>query len=181
MALLIEDARGKGYKASVSAVNRLNVSAKTAIRAFYQSRDFGACYDTTSLFSAATGNEIIYLKNTSKTEKMYIDFIRVGSANAGIFEVYEVTGTPGGTEITPVNRNLTSSNSADATTYGNAAVTGLTLGNRHSVTRRVANSGATMTFDSTLILGFNDAIAVQYTGSTGSVDATIRYWYEGET
>lgn len=181
MAILIEDARGKGYKASVSVTNRLNVSAKTAQRSFYINRDDGECYNVTTSFSAATGNEVIYIKNDSKTKKMYIDLARVGGVNTGLFEVFEVTGTAAGTEITPKNLNLASSQTADATAYGDASVTGLTIGDRIAMVRVPANSSADIPFESTVILGLTDAIAITYTGSTGIVDALIRFWYEGET
>ena len=71
MAILIEDARGLGYKASVSKTNRLNVSSKIARRAFYINRDEANCYSVTSSFSAATGNEIVYIKIHPK-QKHYL-------------------------------------------------------------------------------------------------------------
>ena len=181
MAILIEDARGRGYKASVSTTNRLNVSAKTAQRSFYISRDAGDCYNVTSSFSAATGNEVIYLQNTSKTKKMYVDLIRVGGVNTGLFEVFIATGTPGGTTVTPINMNLSSSQSAEATAYGDASVTGLTIGDRLALVRVGATDSKDIPLDSTLALGLNDAITITYTGSTGIVDTLIRIWYEGET
>jgi hypothetical protein len=132
----------------------------------------------TTSFSAATGNEIIYIKNTSKTSLLVIDKADVSSVNAGLFELFEVTGTAAGTSISGSNTNLTSGNEADATSLGEASVTGLTIGKRIDLARTSANGSGTMQLKDVLVLGLNDAIAITYTGSTGIVDAAILGYYE---
>jgi hypothetical protein len=129
-------------------------------------------------FSAATGNEVIYIKNTSKTKLLVIDKITVNSVNAGLFELYSATGTASGTTITGVNTNRTSGNSAEASALGEASVTGLTIGDRIDIARVPANGRATMELQDVLILGLDDAITITYTGSTGIVDLIVTGYYD---
>lgn len=174
----LQDGTGSGSYVKVTTDNRIDTSSRQSTRAYYVSRDAGQSYIWTSSFSAATGNEIIYVKNDSTSKNLYIDFIHVSGVNTGLFEVYQVSGTAAGTTITGRNLNLTSSNVADATSYGDASVTGLTIGNRLYLHRTPANSSGTMEINDTLILGVSDAIALTYTGSTGIVDAEIRGFFE---
>jgi len=181
MGIKIEDGVGGGKHASVSVTNRLNVSSKASARAFYISRDSGNAYSWTSSYSAGTGEEVIYVKNTHASNKLFIDKIHVGGVLTGLFELYQVTGTAAGTTITGKNLNLTSSNIAAATALGNASVTSLTIGDRITLVRTAATATTLLNMDNTLILGFGDAIAITYTGSTGIVDTMIRGYYEGAT
>lgn len=175
----IEDGRGSGLFASVSGVQRLNVSAKTAPRIFYISRDDERAFNWTSSYSASTGDEIIYLKNTDTDRNLIIHQVDVGGVNTGLFEIYQVTGTATGTEINGTNLKLASGRTPDALSYGDAAVGGLTLGNRISLLRTDANSSrAVGDIAECLFLGFNDAIAIQYTGSAGIVDCSITGYLE---
>ena len=174
----IEDGKGSGRFASVSGVQRLNVSSKTAPRVFYISRDDGEAYNWTSSFSAGTGNEIVYIKNNSTTKKLIIESLAVGGVLTGLFEIFECTGTAGGTPITGKNINLSSNNEADATSYGNASVTGLVIGDRIGLTRTAATSSNIIIQNGALQLSFNDAICVTYTGSTGIVDCVVRAYFE---
>jgi len=182
MSLKIQDGRGKGTLASVSTVQRLNVSSKNAPRAYYISRDDAECYTWTSSYSASTGDEIIYIQNDSKTKDLYIDQINVGAvASSGLFTVYQATGTATGTIITGVNLNLTSGNVAAATAKGNASVGGAAIGDRIISVRCATGAGQVINLENALILGFNDAIIVTYVGSTGIADIAIRGYYEGAT
>ena len=92
-----------------------------------------------------------------------------------------MTGTPAGTVVTPKNSNLTSSNDADATSYGNAAVTGLTIGDRMVMRRVSATKNDCIQSGVSIILGQGDAIAVTYTGSTGICDAQMHFYFDEET
>lgn len=176
----IEDGGGKGSFAKVNAKQRLDTTAATLNQRALVSIVDGQTFTWTTSFSAATGNEVIYIKNDSKIKLLIIDKVTVNSVNAGLFELYTATGTAGGTSITGVNTNLTSSVVADATAYGEAAVTGLTLGDRIDLARTAANGRANMELQDILILGLNDAIAVEYTGSTGLVDLIITGYFETE-
>lgn len=174
----IEDGTGNGQLSKVNNRKRLDVSAAT----FSESRLIAASdaqtYIWTSAFSADTGEEVIYIKNTSKDKVLIIDKVTVNAVLASLFELYTATGAATGTSITGVNTNLTSGNSADATALGNAEVVSATPGSRIDMARIPANGRATMELNDVLILGFNDAITVTYTGSTGIVDLIITGYYE---
>jgi hypothetical protein len=178
VVIKIEDGIGSGRLAAVNNRNRLDVAASIFTEHHLVAVKDAQTYIWNTSFSAATGNEVIYLKNTSKEKLLVIHRITVNSVNAGLFELYQATGTASGTSITGVNTNLTSGNAADAIAYGEAAVTGITLGNRIDIARTAANGRTAMKLDDVLVLGLNDAIAVEYTGSTGLVDLIITGYYD---
>ena len=178
MSIKIEDGAGSGKLASVSDKQRLRTTSVASPRAYYISREDGQTYSWTSSYSASSGDEIIYIKNTDTERKLFIDIMRFSAVNTALFEVFEVTGTASGTAITGKNLNLSSGSVADATSYGNNAVTGITIGDRITLVRVPANGVHDLNFENALILGFNDAIAVTYTGSTGIADIAIRAFFE---
>ena len=178
MSLSIKDGTGKGYTAKVNKRNKLEVEAAIFSESRLVAKDDAETYLWTSSFSANTGEEVIYVKNTSKTKVLIIDKVTVNGVLTGLFELHIATGTVGGTVITGANSNLTSGNVADATSYGDAAVTGLTIGNRIDLARIPANGRATMELNDVLILGQNNAITVTYTGSTSIVDLIVTGYYQ---
>lgn len=107
-----------------------------------------------------------------------LECFHVGGVNTGLFELFEVTGTAAGTTLTPKNTNLQDSGAADTVSFGEAAVTGLTTGDRLAVARTPANSAREINLNDTVILGLNDAVAIEYTGSTGIVDVMLIGYYE---
>jgi hypothetical protein len=177
--VIIEDGKGSGRSAGVSANQRLDTSSRSAARIYYTSRDFGQAYNWVSSYSASSGDEVIYVQNNSKTDYLYIDHI-VMSAEAGraTFTLYQVTGTPAGTTITGKNLNLVSNNTANATSYGNASVTGITLGAAIDIVSATDDSSVILDLRDALILGFNDAIAISFAGSAGTVNAVISGMFE---
>lgn len=175
----IEGGTGNGKFAAVNEKNRLDVSAATFSESHLKAVE-GDTYIWSTSWSASTGNEIIYIKNTSKTKFLVIESMHVGGVNTGLFELYEVSGTAAGTALTGKNTNLGSAAVADATAFGEAAVTGLTLGDRIALVRTPANTTHEVDLHDVVILGLNDAVAIQYTGSTGVVDAFVIGYYEDE-
>ena len=178
----IEDGRGKNGDASVSIVQRLNVSSKTAPRWFYSSRDFGlsfnAVYD--GLTVAATEYSA-YLKNDSATRNLFVGTIEFHSAEAVKWKIWEVTGTAAsGASVTPSNFNLASGIPAEATAMsGDTAITGLTTVKQLGSHRSQALGDSDMDFEGALILGPGKAIAIEYdTGTTGICSHDIFFWYE---
>ena len=178
----IEDGKGKSGDASVSGSQRLNVSAKTRDRLFYVSRDdeqaFNAIMPT---FSAAAGNYVFYIKNTSSSKNMFLHALEYHSVEAVHWKVWQVTGTAaGGSVITPSNLNLGSGRTAEASCMGGGAtITGLTLGNQIGTHRTQALGEAGMDFGEGLILAPNTAIMVEYnTGTTGLCEIDCIFHYE---
>ena len=178
MAMKLQDGTGKGYVAKVNTKNRLQVTAKTEPAAYINAIADGSSYTWSSSFSAATGEEVLYIKNTSKTELLVLSSMYLGAVNTALFSLYEVSGTAAGTAVTGKNTNLSSGNVAAASAYGEASVTGLTIGDRILQLRVPANSSASYDLQDSIILGFNDAVAVTYTGSTGIADVAIIGFYE---
>ena len=179
MGLQIEDGKGTGSRAAVST-NRLNVSARADSRIFYHSRDDGDAYIVTSIDTAAAAEFNIYFQNTSSTQNFVVNEIALGSAVLAIFKIVTVTGTAAaGSVLTPVNMNRTSSKAASATCRGDGAITGLTEEHLLASVSVLADASVVVDFHDALILGNNDAIAVEYdTGAGGTMHATILGYYE---
>jgi len=178
----IEDGKGKNGKASVSVVQRLNVSAKTAPRYYYQSRDFGlafnAVYDN---LTVAAGEYSMYLKNDSTTRNMFIGHIEFHSAENVKWKIWEVSGTAASGEVvTPSNLNLASGIPAEATAMsGDTAITGLTTVKQLGPHRSQALSESEMNYSGSMILGPGKAIVVEYdAGTTGTCSHDCFFWYE---
>ena len=176
----IQDGGGSGRLATVSSFFRLNVSAKTNPRTFYSSRDEGQAFNAITIdTSADAGDYIWYLKNTSTTDNLYIKHIEFHSVNAAVWAVWEVTGTPTGSTVTPSNLNLGSANAAQATCYGNGAVGGLTTVKRIGTHRNDALGEGEMNYEDALVLAPGSAIAVEYdTGTTGAAEIDCFFHYE---
>lgn len=178
----IEDGKGKNGDASVSSVQRLNVSAKTQPRMFYQTRDFGLGYVAVfDPISAAAGEHIAYLKNTSSTRNLFLTRIEFGSAEAVVFKVSKATGTAAaGETITPTNLNFGSNLTAEAEAMaGNTAITGLTTDGLVGVARTTANGEATEDYEGAVQLGPNDAIVAEYdSGTSGTCSVSMFFFYE---
>ena len=180
--MIIEDGKGKNGACSVSGVQRLNVSAKTRDRVFYISRDDEQAFNAVMpSFSAAAGEYVFYLKNSSSTKNLFLHSLEYHSVEAIHWKVWQVTGTAaGGTVITPTNLNLGSGRLAEATCMGGAAtITGLTLSNQIGTHRTQATGEGGMDFGQGLILAPNTAIVVEYdTGTTGLCEIDCIFHYE---
>lgn len=181
MAEEIIDGTGSGNKAKVKD-NRLDTSSRSNPRSYYVSRDNGRVFNATSdVTSAAAGNYVLYIKNTSQTRNLFIGGIEYHSTNAVQWRVWEVTGTAGGaSDVGSKNLNLGSGFTAEASVYGDAAVTGLTINGRPiGVHRTDANGEAGMEFGDALILTPGTAIAVEYhAGTTGQCEIDCFFYFE---
>jgi len=168
----IEEAQGSD--------GRINTSSRINTRSFYISRDDGQVYTFNSEFAANNGEEVIYIKNTSSTKKLHISSLILSAASEVDWDVFEVTsGTPAGTTITGKNLNLSSSNDASATSFGDASVTGTLTGDTISHARSSSATTVILTYGSALILGQNDDIAVTYgSSSSGEINVTIQGFFE---
>ncbi len=179
--LRIQDGAGTGAEAKVTADNRLDTSSRQNPRLYYISRDEGQVYSVTSHdASAAAGTYILYLKNDSTTKNIYIDEIIVGGVETVLWKLWFVTGTAAaGNALTPTNLNKTSTNAASATSRGDDSITGLSTAGQIGSVRSSANDHADLSTRDAIILGQNDAIAIEYdTGTTGIAEAEIVFYYE---
>lgn len=178
----IEDGQGKNGDMSVSSTQRGNVSSRTAPRTFYASRDDGlafvAIYDG---ITAAAGEYVAYLKNTSTTRNLFIDDMLAGGVENIKWKLFSCSGdAAAGETVTATEFNLSKSIPAEAIAMaGNTAITGLTTLAQLSTGRTPANGGAQRSFESALILGPSDAVVLEYdTGSSGLCEAEFHFHYE---
>ena len=178
----IEDGRGKYGDAGVSADQRLDVSARSAERAFYSARDDGLAYSVTmDAMTLAAGDIAGYLKNTSSTRNLIINDMDFSGVPAGKWIVSSCSGTAAaGTAVTPTNLNLSKGNAAEASAMsGDTSITGLTAIATIGVVRHEALGQQEENFSSGLILGPSDAIMIEYdTGAGGLCEIVIDLHYE---
>lgn len=166
---------------------RLNVSSRSSQRLHYVSRDDGQAYTIISHdATAAAGTYIIYLQNTSSTGlALFVDDIHVEAVETSLFKIWFVTGTAsGGSALTAVNLNKTSSNAAAVAARGDDAITNLTTDGQIGAIRVDANGEGEKHFEDGLILGQNDAIAIEIDTDDGSpaiAGASITFYLETPT
>ncbi len=180
MDVNLQDGGSSGRKATVSTFNRLNVSAKTQPRIFYASRDEGLSFNSISdVASAAAGDYVFYLKNTSSTRNMFIQHIEFHSIEAVKWLIWKVTGTAAGTDIDGNNLNLGSGLPSETENKGDGAVTGLTADYQVGIHRTAAGGEGEMDYTDALILTPGTAVAVEYdTGTTGGCEVDCFFHFE---
>jgi hypothetical protein len=171
-----DDPGGK-VAASVDEVknnrHRGNVSARTASRTFYVSRDDQESFHWVSDLGAGvgtTGGIAFSLENDSSTKNLFIEEIVLVSDTISAWGIYRtlVSDTPAGTTITSVNLNANGPDTSDSKAFGNALVTGIsnTITSKLDTLRSGANSELKIDYFGGLILGRGDGINVQMAGPT---------------
>lgn len=155
------DRASREYVATEGTDGRADTSSRVASRRFYISRDKASLYSWKCRYTASGNDYIFYLKNTSTTEKLYIEQIFASSDAKCDFDVKFVTGTA--VSVTPVTGTNWNGNNARAipATALNSGVTGLTDAGDIIDIDVDANQREMYDFDGSLILGEGDAIAVQ--------------------
>ena len=184
MALEIQGNREKGGVTALdfSDRGRARVDALSNLTSAHVSRDDGLTFNLISHdATAAAGTHICYLKNTSTTRDLYIDLLRVGNAETALWKVWSVTGTAaGGSALTPTNLDLKRGISAEVTARGNDAITGLTQVSEIATVRCPSNDSRDIPLDDTLILGTDNAIAVEIDTDDGTpsiAEVLIRFYF----
>ncbi len=179
----IEDGKGKNGDMSVSTTQRGNVSAKTAPRIMYAARDDGLSYSVVcDNVTAAAGDYVGYLKNTSSTKNIFISDVSASAVEAVKWKMWFVTGTAAaGEAVIPTPFNKSKSIPAEAISLsGDTAITGLTTDGQIITGRSTAGAMIDANFHSALILGPGDAVAIEYdTGTTGLCETSLHFHFEG--
>ncbi len=162
-----EDGTGTGNLAGVDSTNRVLTRAVTETEIFNASNTSQEAYTITSIDAGPSAGEyILYIKNTDTTKDFHISHIEFAAADSDVlWKLHEVTGTASGSSaLTPFNLNLGSGKTATMTARGDGAVAGLsTVAVFHT-----ARNNDEIPFAGSLILGLNDAIAVEYDAGTGN-------------
>jgi len=179
----IEDGGGKNGFANVSNTQRLDVSSRSAARAYYESRDEGQVYTVTVEDAGAVADEeTLYIKNTSTTKDIIIvaTIITCDVSSRWRLKFVTNTSTVAGTVITPTNLNKSSSNAAAAEVRGGATgVTNLIDAGTIGILQCPAGGTVALKGSEGLRLGQNDAIAIECETS-GDVTITITFEYDSE-
>ena len=166
---------------------RMNVSARSDERAYYNSRDVGQCYTMTFNHpSAADGQYSFYLQNTSTDLTLVISSIGINSTNIARLKLWAVTGTAAnGVARVPHNLNETSPNDAAASTAlhdgGGTAISGLTTESIElDDIQLTANAHDEFRLSDRIRMGQNDALALEMDlgTSTPTIFGVIFFYYE---
>jgi len=167
----IEDGKGKNGDMSVSKSQRGDVSARSAPRAMYSARDEGLSFAAIYHFTAAAGEYVAYLKNTSSTKNLFLHRLVIGGVNSVLWKLFFVTGTAAaGATVTATPTNKAKSIPAEVIAMdGDTAITGLTVDGQFAAIRSVAAKDSVEEFDGTIQLGPGDALAVEYDTGTGGI------------
>jgi len=125
MGLQIEDGTGSGKTAKVSLNHQVAVRSESvdssAIVAGRDERYFVWQSD----YAASANDIVLYIQNTDPNRLLKIRKIYLYNSGATTWEMQRVdSGTPAGTEIDALNLTFGSGINANATAYGDAAVTG---------------------------------------------------------
>jgi len=175
---LIEDGKGRGFKASVSSFLRLNVSSKSNPRIYYNSRVLGSAFTFVSEYSATSGDYVLYIKNTSTVNSLVISGVWASADENAKWCIEKVEGVASGTDVVANPLNFSKKTTATADIKGSAAVTGLTKEATVAASRSMANTTIPMQFEDALIIGSSTAIAIKYIGTAGDVSVTVGGHFE---
>ena len=174
----IEDGKGRGYKASVSSSNRINVSSKSNPRAYYVCRDNEDAYSLGTGYAASDGDYVLYIQNTDSSKEMVLTDITLSSSASAKFNIDVVSGTAAGTDAVPLNLKLGAANTVSAVCKANAAVTGLTKTGSLHITNVGAEDHVELHFMESLIIPKGQALAIKYNGIGAEVDVSIMLFME---
>jgi len=128
----IQNGTGDGNLAKVDSKNRLHTRSTTETENHSINTHEEESYIVyTDITPTGAGSQFMYIKNTSDTKDMVIDWYRVwsGASAEAIDIIINPVGTVGTTTtITPNNANITSKNEAAGDFYESVGFTGLTNG-----------------------------------------------------
>ena len=188
---MIEDGTGSGQKVEIDTHNRLQTLAVTMPKSAERALE-GQFYAVATPFLTGTtnGGTMIYVKNTSKTQRFFIESIS-GSYNGGstnrdrsVQVVASVdVGAPSAnnTASTAGNLNLTSANVAELDVeYWDEVGDGMTIVAGTEVFRAILNKGYTrFRLDGSVVMGLNDTFAIAATvEEVGELTLSIQGYFD---
>jgi len=188
--MLLDDGKGRGYKAEITNNNKVRAYATTEKEISYESEVNGEAYTWTAVSANVdTGDTGLLVCNDSATKKLIIQKIYVWADVAAQFKVHvPAYPTLAGTAVVGVNLNRASNNVADAT--AKADETGNTFAAANVITTLrntyysrgngddnadipAAGQGQWVDYDGALVLGYHDCIAVDIIGESAAFECTI--------
>lgn len=166
--------------AGVSSDGRLDVSSRSAARAYYNARDRGQAYSWSALtYDYDIDDTILLVKNTSSSLHLHIHRIWLGGNVAGKVIIHRPTAvvtTPAGTAVTGANLNGSSNNVADA--VAKADETNNVLGTTLFSLRMPADDTLVVDVDDTVTLSQNQSIGIDFGVEGAACQATIVGYFE---
>ena len=138
----------------------------------------GQAYSWTSSLSASSGDNLIYLRNDLGDTVLRPRFIYAISSKRVDYGVKFVTGTPLGTPIDDVilNKVISPAPEANATGYGDAAVTGLSDAGVIAVGSSAVDDHMFIDLGDAVMLGQDGAVAVDIETTTGAAVIKVAIW-----
>ena len=188
----IKDGTGTGHLAGVNDSNRLDVSASSSPRIYYESRDEENAFGITTpqLTVTSGGERVLYIKNTSSTQNMIITDIRPswngGTTNhilALALQLWFGSSAPtaNNTASSAGNLNRSSNNTFDLDVeYWDEGAGGMTIaGGAAALNLLLAQGSTRLEIGGAIILGANDTISFQMTAEeTGEATMIVRGFME---
>lgn len=170
MSVQITDGLGTGYRAGVDGENRVLVRSINENDDFHINQVYGTVWSVPfGPYDPAGANDyIFYLKNTGTQPLRVTDFRLSCTGAIGNAEVHAVTGTAAsGSTLTPVNRNLGSTNTISGIVEGGTDITGLTTaGTIFRMDMDVVNKLYHLSTSSNIIIPKGSAIAILIDSAT---------------
>jgi len=177
MGFQLEGGTGNGYVAKVNADNKLEVRSESVDESGIIAQRDQLYFNWQSDYSATANDIVLYIKNTSADKDLAIRKCYMHNATACDWEFRRVdAGTAAGTAVTAVNLAFGSNIAAEATAYGNAAVTGITSSTVMWSYRTAAATPHYLDANGAVIVKPNNAIAVKTT-ATGAIKVYVAAYY----
>lgn len=177
MNMIIRDGTGAGYSARVFSDNHLAVDAiqSTLERSINETTGRVWTIPFETIDPTGADDYFIYIKNNGSTFITVTDF-RIFSTVSGIVQVRNVSGTAvGGTDITPVGRNLgLDLVPTDTILQSGVDITGLTNeGIIFFIPLDTADKGEHLRTSAGILISPGKSIALIWDTSTGILSGTI--------
>ena len=167
----------KGNAARVTTDGEGLVLAVTQPEEEFISHEKEKSFVLASAYSATANDEVVFLCNDDASDEIIVTDIIVSADAACCFTIFRPTsGTAGGTTVAPVNLFLGSSITAEATAYGNAAVTGSLTGDTLGSVEVGASDPFDFKFGGSLVIPKNESIAVTV-DTTCAIKVDILFHY----
>ena len=184
--MILDDGTGSGYKAKIDLDNRLHTNAVTREEvelAILLGNGYNINTGAITITNAGVDNGIWYLKNNGSLDVIIQEILIIlgtstGGVGDGTLKVFRnpTTGTliSGALAVEAnVNRNFSSSNQLDVTTYKGAVAATITDGATFGSTNR--SGTAVINFTSTpIVLKTGNSIGITWAAATSNTSQSIR-------
>ena len=180
--MLIEDGR-TGKSAAVSYEGMLHSLATIKSMETHHSEVHGSSYMVGNgmITASGTDNVVLYLKNTSQTDLLYIHEMSASTtaANAYISMHKNPVYSSGGVTTNPVNMNFTKADYSNIDVYTGNSLT-LSEAGTPILGGYIATGITSMSMKGAIILGYNDSLCWKFNATTSSKGSIgVRFYYHG--